>query len=100
MTSTTGKYWVSRPDQEIDVTLHMKSTGFASKRPITIINALMKTVELNGKRNAMATKLIINVRSSRLLYCITYYKLSFGMYDIQYSNMSYVMSFIYICLLY
>ena len=59
--TTTGKYWVTRPDQEIDVTQHMKPTGYASKKPMTIINALQKTVEFNGKRNAMATKLVVNV---------------------------------------
>lgn len=62
-TTTTGKYWVTRPDQEIDVTQHLKPTGYASKKPMTIINALQKTVEFNGKRNAMATKLVVNVRA-------------------------------------
>ena len=68
MTTTTGKYWVTRPDQEIDVTRHMKPTGFASKKPTTIIHALQKTVQNNGKRNAMAAKLVINVRYDILEY--------------------------------
>ena len=64
--TSTGKYWVTRPDQEIDVTHHMKSTGFASKTPITVINAFKKTVELHGKRNALAAKLMIDVK------CVTF----------------------------
>lgn len=59
--TTTGKHWVTRPDQEIDVSLHMKSTGFASKEPITVVKAFKKTVELHGKRNALAAKVIVNV---------------------------------------
>ena len=68
--TTTGKYWVTRPDQEIDVTRHMKPTGFASKKPTTIIHALQKTVKNNGKRNAMAAKLVINVRYDFLEYVV------------------------------
>ena len=54
-----GKHWVTQPDQEIEIQLG--KTGFAALPPLTVIQALHKTVEKFGNEKAMALKRPVNV---------------------------------------
>jgi len=56
--ATRGKYWVTRPDEEIDI--QVESTGFASLPPQTIIQVLTETVQKHGARPALMLKRPVN----------------------------------------
>jgi hypothetical protein len=49
-----SKYWVTEPDQEIDI--RMEKDGFGAEEPLTVIDILRDTVENHGDEHAMAIK--------------------------------------------
>ena len=54
-----GKYWVTEPDQEIEPKI--AASGFASRKAVTVIEALKTTVQKHGSCNAMASQTKVNV---------------------------------------
>jgi hypothetical protein len=56
-----GKHWVTEPDQEVEV--KVAESGFASIKPITIIEAMKNTVRLHGSCKALASQTKVNVRN-------------------------------------
>lgn len=56
-----GKYWITEPDQELVPTIGEK--GYASKKPVTIVEAFRTTVAKHGNCNALASQTKVDVRT-------------------------------------
>ena len=54
-----GKCWVTEPDQELEPKI--AESGYASLKPITIIDAFKNTVANHGTRNALASQTKVDV---------------------------------------
>eukprot|EP00286_Rhodomonas_abbreviata_P009826 CAMPEP_0181342300 /NCGR_PEP_ID=MMETSP1101-20121128/30920_1 /TAXON_ID=46948 /ORGANISM="Rhodomonas abbreviata, Strain Caron Lab Isolate" /LENGTH=142 /DNA_ID=CAMNT_0023453735 /DNA_START=9 /DNA_END=434 /DNA_ORIENTATION=+ len=52
--STTGKHWVTEPDQVMEP--KVGESGFAARKPETIYEAFKNTVEKHGTCNALASQ--------------------------------------------
>ena len=56
-----GKHWITEPDQELMPTIGEK--GYASKKPVTIVEAFRTTVAKHGNCNALASQTKVDVRA-------------------------------------
>ncbi|KAJ1402580.1 hypothetical protein B484DRAFT_424427, partial [Ochromonadaceae sp. CCMP2298] len=61
---STGKHWVTEPDQEINVIVGTRPGDYAAAAPTTIIEALLKTVELHGSKKAMGVQEMVDGKLS------------------------------------
>jgi len=57
--ATTGKYWVTEPDQILEPKI--ASSGFGARPPKTVIQVLIDSVNNHGNEKAMAQKRTVNV---------------------------------------
>lgn len=57
--STRGKFWVTEPDQEVDIQL--APVGFGSIQPKTVTEVLTETVRKHGSQKALCLKRPVNV---------------------------------------
>ncbi len=57
---STGKFWVTEPDQELPP--RIGTTGFAARKPVTIVEAFRASVAKNGNGNALAAQTKVDVR--------------------------------------
>jgi hypothetical protein len=59
---STGKHWVTEPNQEINIVIDEK--GFGARPPITVMQLLNSTVKKHGNENALGLKKPVNVSES------------------------------------
>jgi len=63
-----GKHWITEPDQELVPTIGEK--GYASKKPVTIVEAFRATVAKHGNCHALASQTKVDVRIYLSLYIL------------------------------